>query len=144
MQKDIRVIMNVCPEDIKKDIDIVREELRAWATDMNAPSQLDDGGVLSLKTKLVNFIKFGSHNQDYNRNRAAANLGKDQMRTDQNYLRTLSSRFKQSKAANQIRLREQALKEATCAVKGKRDLVKREVTGKSKGTIKRTGKGKVA
>ena len=138
MQKDIRVIMNVCPEDIKKDIDIVREELRAWATDMNAPSQLDDSGVLSLKTKLVNFIKFGSHNQeteDYNRNRAAANLGKDQMRTDQNYMGTLSSRFKQSKAANQIRLREQALKEATCAVKGKRDPVKGEVTGKSKGKV---------
>ena len=64
MQKDIRAIMNVCPEDIKKSIDTVRAEFRVWAAGMKAPAQLDDGGALSLKTKFVNFIKFGSHNKE--------------------------------------------------------------------------------
>ena len=31
---------------------------------MKAPAQLDDGGALSLKTKFVNFIEFGSHNKE--------------------------------------------------------------------------------
>ena len=44
MQNDILVIMNVCFEDIKKDIDIVRTEFRAWAAGMKGPAQLDDGG----------------------------------------------------------------------------------------------------
>ena len=51
MQKDIRVIMNVCPERIKGDIYIVRAEFRTWAAGMKASAQLVDGGALSLKTK---------------------------------------------------------------------------------------------
>jgi len=64
MQKEIRVIMNVCPEGIKGDIDIVRAEFRTWATGIKASSQLDDGGALSLKTKFVNFMKVGSHGKE--------------------------------------------------------------------------------
>ena len=62
MQKDIRAIINVCPEDIKKEIDTIRAEFRVWAAGVKAPAQL--GGALSLKTKIVNFIKFVSHNKE--------------------------------------------------------------------------------
>jgi len=54
--------MNVCPEDIKGDIDIVRTKFWAWEDGMKASSQLDDEVALSLRTKFVNFMKFGSHN----------------------------------------------------------------------------------
>jgi len=64
MQKDILVIINVCPDDIKKSINTVRAEFGMWAAGMKAPAKLDDGGALSLKTKFVNFIKFGSHNKE--------------------------------------------------------------------------------
>ena len=56
--------MNVCPEGIKGDIDIVRAEFRTWAAGMKASSQLDDGGALSLKTRFVNFMKVGSHGKE--------------------------------------------------------------------------------
>ena len=39
MQKDIRVIKNVCPEGIKGDIDIVRAEFRAWTAGMKASAK---------------------------------------------------------------------------------------------------------
>jgi len=39
IQKDIRVIMNVWPEDIKKDTDIVRAEFRAWCTAAKGTTQ---------------------------------------------------------------------------------------------------------
>ena len=64
MQKDIRIIMNVCPEGIEGDIYIVRVEFRTWAAGMKASAQLDDGGALSLKTKFVNFMKLGSHGKE--------------------------------------------------------------------------------
>ena len=44
-QKDIRVVMNVCPDDIKKDMDTVRTEFRVRADTLleSIKAQLDDG-----------------------------------------------------------------------------------------------------
>ena len=57
----IRMIMNVCPEDIGKNMDSVRSEFRTLASSMRAPSEMDDGGAFSLKTQFVHFIKNGNH-----------------------------------------------------------------------------------
>ena len=62
MHKEIRVIMNVCPEGIKGDIDII--EFRIWEAGMKTSAQLNDGGALSLKTKFVNFMKLRSHGKE--------------------------------------------------------------------------------
>ena len=61
MDKQIRAIMNVCPEETAKNIDSVRSEFRAWASSMRAPSEMDEGGALSLKTQFVTFMKNGKH-----------------------------------------------------------------------------------
>ena len=51
--------MNVCPKDIAKNS--VKSEFRAWASSMRAPSEMDEGGALSLKTQLVTFMKNAKH-----------------------------------------------------------------------------------
>ena len=61
MTKQIRVIMNVCPESISKNMDSVRSEFRARASSMRVPPVMDDGGALTLKTQFVHFIKIGKH-----------------------------------------------------------------------------------
>ena len=54
-------IINVCLEDIGKNVDSVRSEFRAWTSSMRAPSEIDDGGALSFKTQFVHFMKNGKH-----------------------------------------------------------------------------------
>ena len=61
MDRQIKVIMKVCPEDIAKNMDSVRSEFHAWASSMRAPSEMDEGGALSLKTQFVHFMKNGKH-----------------------------------------------------------------------------------
>jgi len=51
MACQIRVIMNVCPVYTAKNVDSVRSEFRA--SPMRAPSEMDEGGALSLKTQIV-------------------------------------------------------------------------------------------
>ena len=61
MDRQIRAIMNVCPVETAKNMDSVRSEFRAWASSMRAPSEMDEGGTLSLKTQFVTFMKNGKH-----------------------------------------------------------------------------------
>ena len=57
MNRQIRVIINVCPEDVARNVDSVRSEFRAWASSMRAPPEMDDVGALSLKTQFLHFNK---------------------------------------------------------------------------------------
>jgi len=61
MTKQIRVIMSVCLETISKNMNSVRSEFHPWASSMQAPPEMDDGGALSLRTQFVHFIKNGKH-----------------------------------------------------------------------------------
>jgi hypothetical protein len=61
MDRQIRAIVNVCPEETAKNMDSVRSEFRAWASSMRVPSEMDEGGALSLKTQFVTFMKNGKH-----------------------------------------------------------------------------------